>query len=174
MPAVVLGNVSVDDGSPLPRLESMYSVAGSAPSFVQINLETGIRTQAIVRSDGLVWFPAVSGEYHLNLTAMPVGYYIKSITYRATDLATKPMQLMEAVSSHIEVTLTKTPPQAASEGVQVSGRISGAPAAALAGKWVALPGTQSGTQFTRSEKLSCSRMEHSNSWPYIRVFTNWF
>jgi hypothetical protein len=134
---VIVGQVSVDDGSPLP-LPLVYAPVGNTivntPSLVGLAaiLSTDpARTLSfggVVRADGV--FVVVNfqpGEYRIT-ARMPFGYTIKSLTYRDSDLLKTTLKISDAASATgtVRLTLTKNPPPGDSGGVKVSGRVTGA------------------------------------------------
>jgi hypothetical protein len=128
---VLVGHVSVDDGSPLPLLLSpvltmFNSVMGpqdssavrlrfrsTAPASESEKAVLALLTNdAWVRADGYFAFEGIAGDYEPLPQQMPIGYYIKG-------------SHMDRETSRLEVTLTTKPPASEPQGVTVSGRIVG-------------------------------------------------
>lgn len=116
-----LGRASVDDGSALPFLE-LALTAGIADPLSTITVG------GVGRSEGRFIFALDAstsrGGYEIVPRSLPLGYYVKSMTSGDVDLLQSPLVVTEALSTEIEVVLTKTPPPGTPAGVSVSGHVT--------------------------------------------------
>jgi hypothetical protein len=148
-PPILLGRVTVDDGSKVPvQAAALAAGVPDPPAILRIQaqrdpgLAAGIVT---VRGDGTFLLPNVSGEYRLAVTLLPVGYRVKSMTLGSVDLTQKNLQAPEpgsVNSAEIQVVLTRAPASGAPEGVTVSGKVMGLPTeGGLTPRWVSMQAT---------------------------------
>jgi hypothetical protein len=146
--SLIVGRVSIDDGSPLPVSMGPTLIGQQEPvSLVQLRFHqtmppTGRQTGAPqsmpqTRTDGYFAFEG-AGVYQIVPHQMPMGYYLK-------DARQNPE------TSQFSVTLTTTPPASEPKGVTLSGRIAGLVSGGVEPKIVRIqmvrnPGPASSTQ----------------------------
>jgi len=151
---VIVGHVSVEDGSPLPS-PLIYASPGNptitgsianadTPSLIQLVAISSANSAStspfggIVRADGAFLVVNLQpGEYRI-AARLPFGYRIKSLTYDAIDLLDTTLKIPNATSAagRVRMVLTKTPSPGTSGGVKVTGRVTGAPPPASA--WISM------------------------------------
>lgn len=149
---VIVGQVTVEDGSPLPSPFVFANAGGTAtagtPSLVSLvairstNPVSPLSFGGTVRADGA--FVVVNfqpGEYRI-AARLPFGYNIKSLTYGDIDLLKTTLKITDAATGSVRMVLTKDPPPGSSGGVKVSGRVIGAPPPATA--WISMQTSASG------------------------------
>jgi hypothetical protein len=88
-----LGQVVVDDGSPLPVVAPGSDATGIQVRIARRDGGIGV-TFAVRQSVGAFEFPAtMPGEYDVSVLQLPAGYYVKSMTFGDVDLTKGPLTL---------------------------------------------------------------------------------
>jgi hypothetical protein len=141
---MIVGQVTVDDGSPLPT-SLTYATAGypivSTPSLVSLvavrpNPISPLSFGGTVRADGaFVVANYQPGEYRIT-ARLPFGYDIKSLTFGDVDLLKTTLKIPNVASAtgSVRMVLTKNPQPGTSVGVKVSGHVTSEPPPATA--WI--------------------------------------
>jgi len=173
------GRITMDDSSPLPTVSTFRGRNVAVGLQARVPGTTSQIAQATTRDDGSFVIPLElaggMGEFSIEVTRIPAGYFVKSIRYGTADLLTSSLVLTSAsASSEIQMVLTKTPPSVGSAGNKVSGEVIrpvlNVPAVNT--PLVALPGSgklsvsQSGNGFgpgAREGALSFFRIEQSGA-----------
>jgi hypothetical protein len=122
-----LGKVVVDDGTPLPIQSSAIALGISdPPALVRLQMRTGPRFAGAFspKKDGFLVIPLVPGTYYPEITLLPLGYTVKSLTYGTIDVL-RSFEVTELPASEIRLTLTRQQASDPSTGVVVSGRVIG-------------------------------------------------
>jgi hypothetical protein len=111
------GRISVDDGSPLPawpaQVMPSIEVRGRAGNVTSVKVNQ--LAKAVSFSPIL---PAV-----ISISRLPLGYYLKSMTYGTVDLTKGPLN--NSTGGQFDVVLTKTPPAGSPPHRKVGGRVLG-------------------------------------------------
>jgi hypothetical protein len=115
----ITGRISVDDGSPLPawpvQLMPSIEVRGRA------GIVTSLKVNQLARASFAPYLPA-----DFSITRLPLGYYLKSMTFGTVDLTKGPLNPpLNPAGGQFEVVLTKTPPVGSPPHRKVGGRILG-------------------------------------------------
>jgi hypothetical protein len=144
-PRMALGRVTVDDGSKLP-VQGAAVIAGvpDPPALLQLQARrvgSGTSPSAAVKADGTFLLVNLgAGEFRLALPLTPFGYWIKSMTFGSVDLTRDMFKTVDdpaVTMPEIRIVLTREPPDKASAGVTVSGRVVGLPEnTAGSSRWV--------------------------------------
>ena len=123
---IIVGRVSIDDGSRVPTVDTfrgpniLFGLQASVPGSASRIAD------ATSQSDGSFELPLIMsggmGEVSIDVTRLPLGYYVKSIHYGSTDLLHSSLLLMPTAASTIQVVLTTTPPVGTPQ-FNVEGRI---------------------------------------------------
>jgi len=125
---VVSGRMIVDDGSSLPTVHTFrgpnvqFGLQASVPGI------PGRVAAATMNPDGLFSLPLVlaggTGEFAINATMVPLGYYVKSIDYGQADLLRSTLLLTPTSgAAEMRIVLTKVPPSGTTS-FKVSGRVT--------------------------------------------------
>jgi hypothetical protein len=125
----VSGRITMDDNSPLPMVNTfrgptvMFGLRASVPGT---NSQIA---EAAIKDDGTFVIPlelaAGMGEFSIDATRIPLGYFLKSMRHGTTDLLSAPLVLTSvSVPNEIQLVLTKTPPVGANSGYKINGRVS--------------------------------------------------
>lgn len=116
--------VRVDDGSSLPNggaLSVQFEINGSAGAYCC----RGGRPPGAPPNDPLRLQHLSTGANVVSVTKVPLGYFVKSLSFDGVDLLVSPLTLpAKTANAQIEVVLTKTPPSGRSFGFDVSGRVT--------------------------------------------------
>jgi hypothetical protein len=121
--ALMEGRVMVDDGTPLPTLRNLPFIGIQAAAWNT----SGVTATASVVADGTFTLSfGLPGRYTISPARLPLGYYLKSITYGSVDVTRSPITVAtESTSTQLQILLTKTPPAGEQAGLKVSGRVLG-------------------------------------------------
>jgi len=142
----VRGRVIVEGGESLPL--DVAGFIGSAlpansvpatPALMRMiaqQIAGGARSSVTVRADGTFGLALPPGGNQVLVQALPVGYYVKSITAGGVDILQSPFIVVEG-APEILVTLTRTAPSYNPPTVTLSGRVSDLPAD-TSSQWVIL------------------------------------
>jgi hypothetical protein len=102
------------------------------------------------RPDGSFRFRLPDGLYQIGVRGLPLGYTIKAISMGDVNLLAAPLRITPGSAlSNVVVTLAAVPLESI-QGVKVSGQITGATAASLAGTRVGLNGMDLGSHTIES------------------------
>lgn len=145
---VVSGRIIVDDGSSLPTVNTFrgpnvqFGLQASVPAM------QGRVAAATMNPDGSFVLPLASaggtGEFAIDATMVPLGYYVKSIDHGQADLLRSPLKLTPASgAAEMRIVLTKVPP-AGTTSFKVSGRVTNWAANSGAAVVVSLQSTNTG------------------------------
>jgi beta-lactamase regulating signal transducer with metallopeptidase domain len=147
-PRMVVGRVVVEDGSTLPVQPAPLTTHPGALVTVQARRSTGRMSAVGVRADGTFLLVNLDGEFEIRPSVLPMGYWVKSMTFGETDLTTSKLRIGEepALSAtEIRIVLTTEPPNNAPAGVTVRGSVTGLPENVKL-RWVALESTGGAAQ----------------------------
>jgi hypothetical protein len=129
VPVTLNGHISVDDASPVPTVETFRG-----PN-VLVGLQaipadgTNQLAEATTNADGTfaltVTTAAGIGRFGIHVSRIPLGLYVKSMSYGSVDILQAPLDISRNhPPEEIRIVLTKTPPSGASGGVRLSGRVT--------------------------------------------------
>jgi hypothetical protein len=85
------------------------------------------QSQARAARDGTFVLFTGGPAARISAQTLPLGYFVKSLTYGNIDLLRSPLTLDAPASGEILLTLTTTPPTTGPRGFSVSGKITGIP-----------------------------------------------
>jgi predicted DNA-binding protein len=136
-----IGRVVVEDGSKLPVQAAPQAGTPNPLALVTVQARRGgLTPTAAVRADGTFLLANLDGEFDIRLSLIPIGYWVKSMTFGSIDLTKSTLISGDSALNTLEirVVLTTEAPDKASAGVTVSGTVVGLPENASTPRWVTL------------------------------------
>ena len=117
----VKGRLTVEDGSDPPRLARSAPIPIQAMSQSTNPGSAGLSATQNIANDGSFELHLISGSYRITASALPRGYFVKSITYGSIDLTLGNLDVVESSSNTIDIVLGFS--GSSRPGVRVSGRV---------------------------------------------------
>lgn len=139
--AVITGRVFVEDGGPLLTSPSQV---GAASTFLQVATipadGSGYSYHPVTLNGTFAFTLPTDSTYGIEVYALPIGYYVKSIRSGNTDvLAAKGIALNDRLGpQELDIVLTKQRPATEPAGVTVRGRVTSSGRATPPGLQVAM------------------------------------